>query len=134
MSIRLEEKPFEFEGKTYLLRCNMAVLDTLQDEADGDFGSLMRMTPIKGAAKFLTAMLNDYAEEQGWPERWTENVVRRKVNMAMIQEADVIGLVRRALIPPKAENDTSSGADAPPSPRGEGNAEGIVATPENSGN
>ena len=134
MSIRLEEKPFELEGKTYVLRCNMAVLDALQDAHEGDFGKLFELPVRQCAVEVLTAMLNDYAEEQGWPERWTENVVRRKVNMAMIQEADVIGLVRRALIPPKAENDTSSGADAPPSPRGEGNAEVIVATPENSGN
>ena len=132
MSIRLEETPFEFEGKTYLLRCNMAVLDVLQDGAGGDFGSLMEMPVSKSSVRFLTAMLNDYAEEQDWPERWTEAQVSRRVNLSMIRAADVIGLVTRAIAPP--ETATSSGADAPPSPQGEGRPEGIVATPENSGN
>lgn len=116
MSIRLEEKPFEFEGKTYLLRCNMAVLDTLQDEADGDFGSLMRMTPIKGAAKFLTAMLNDYAEEQGWPERYSVDALKYRVSFAMIQDLDVLGLVTRGVMPLVARQ-----AQTQPAPESRGN-------------
>ena len=36
MSLKLEEIPFKFEGKTYQLRCNMAVLEEVQEENGGD--------------------------------------------------------------------------------------------------
>ena len=63
MSIRLEEKPFELDGKVYMLRCNMAVLDALQDAHGGDFGEVMNLPARQGIVEVLAAMLNDYAED-----------------------------------------------------------------------
>ena len=99
MSLKLEERPFEYEGKTYILRCNMAVLEAVQEDQDGDFASLLELPITKSAVIFLAAMLNDYAEEQGWPERFTPAALRRRVSLAMVKDADVLGIITRGLIP-----------------------------------
>ena len=99
MSLRLEERPFEYEGKTYILRCNMAVLEAVQEDQDGDFASLLGLPATKSAVIFLAAMLNDYAEEQGWPERFTPASLRRRVSLAMVKDADVLGIITRGIIP-----------------------------------
>lgn len=98
MSLRLEERPFEFEGKNYILRCNMAVLEAVQDHYGG-FTEAMTAPVRESSVQFLTAMLNDYADEQGWEERWTYKQVQRRVTAAMVADADIIGMVARAVTP-----------------------------------
>lgn len=112
-SLRLEEVPFELEGKTYMLRCNMAALEEMQEAQGGDFASLLDMPATKSTVIFLAAMLNVYAEEQGWPERWDVNTLKRKVSFAMIQDADVLGLVTRGVLPMVARNAQAAGSAAP---------------------
>lgn len=102
-SLRLEEKPVEFEGRTYVLRCNMAVLDALQEAHSGDFGELMKLEPRAAAPEILAAMLNDYAEDMGWEERWTPRQIAKRVSYAHLVELDVIGLFTRGLVPGSAE-------------------------------
>ena len=102
-SLRLEEKPVEFDGKQYLLRCNMAVLDALQEAHNGDFGELMKLEPRQAAPEILAAMLNDYAEDMGWEERWTRRQIAKRVSYAQLVELDVIGLFTRGLVPGSAE-------------------------------
>lgn len=105
--LRLEEIPFEFNGKTYMLRCNMNVLADVQ-ELYGTIGAaLTGDKPTRSVMEFITAMLNDYAEEQGWPERYTSREVGRKLSPAMLASAQVMGLVTRAMRSAK----TVSGAD-----------------------
>lgn len=99
MSIRLEEKPFELDGKVYMIRCNMAVLDALQDAHGGDFGEVMNLPARQGIVEVLAAMLNDYAEDMGWPERWTANKLKKRFSYAYLIEADIMGLFTRAVIP-----------------------------------
>ena len=105
MSLKLEEIPFKFEGKTYQLRFNMAVLEEVQEENGGDlFEVLTSDNAVRSALVFLTAMLNDYADEQGWPERWTRKQVGRKLQMSYLKDGlipTVMGLVTRSLTPPK---------------------------------
>lgn len=111
MSLKLEEIPFKFEGKTYQLRCNMAVLEEVQEENGGDlFEVLSSENAVRSALVFLTAMLNDYADEQGWPERWTRKQVGRKLPMSYLNDGlipTVMGLVTRSLTPPKEQNKTA---------------------------
>lgn len=105
--LRLEEIPFEFNGKTYLLRCNMNVLADVQ-ELYGTIGAaLTGDKPTRSVLEFLAAMLNDYADEQGWPERYTSREVGRKLSPGMLASAEIMGLVTRAMRPAKAV----SGAD-----------------------
>ena len=119
MSIRLEQKPFELEGKTYILCCNMAVLDALQDAHDGDFGAVLELPVRQCTVEVLAAMLNDYAEEQGWEERWTPQALKRKFVYSYLLEQDIFGMFQRALIPKQT-------GDAEEQPRQQ--------APENAGN
>ncbi len=112
-SLRLEEKPVEFEGRTYILRCNMAVLDALQEAHGGDFAEVMQLSPQQAAPEILAAMLNDYAEDMGWEERWTRRQVAKRVSYAQMLELDVLGLFTRGLVPATAQ-------DAQAQPGGDG--------------
>ena len=100
--IRLEEKPFELEGKRYLLRCNMAVLAGFE-EANGDIQAAMEQPVRAVALTLLQLMLNDYAEEQGWDETWTAGRLKRRVSYAMLMELDLVGMLFRALTPAAKE-------------------------------
>ena len=106
--IRLEEIPFEFCGKTYMLRCNMNVLADVQEVYGGQIMDAVtggRLT--KSLLEFLAAMLNDYAEEMGWPERYTSRNVGRKLSPKDVSTLDIMGMVTRAVAPPSSV----SGAD-----------------------
>lgn len=102
MSIRLEEKPFEYNGKTYVLRCNMAVLDRLQDMYDGDFSKVMSLPASQGMTVILYAMLNDYAEDMGW-EEVDLKAVKKAFSYAYLVEQDILGMFTRAIIPHTTE-------------------------------
>lgn len=79
MGIRLKETPFELDGKTYTLRCNMNVLADVQEACGGSLDSAMRpSTSLKSCLIFLAAMLNDSADENGWPERFTARELGRR--------------------------------------------------------
>ena len=112
-SLRLEEKPVEFEGRTYVLRCNMAVLDALQEAHGGDFAEVMQLSPQQAAPEIFAAMLNDYAEDMGWEERWTRRQIAKRISYAQLLELDVLGLFTRGLVPATAQ-------DAQAQPGGDG--------------
>lgn len=106
--LRLEEIPFEFDGKTYLLRCNMNVLADIQDAHDGNLGAALDPKhATRSVNEILAAMLNDYADEQGWDEHWTAKTVGRKLGFHDSPAKTVLGLFTRALIPPDAEAETA---------------------------
>ena len=96
MRLRIEEQRLEVEGRTYVIRCNMAVLDALE-ETYGDFQAVMALPLREGQAAVLAAMLNDYAEDMGW-------------------DLDIIGMLTRAVTPAnaaaEAQTKTEPGDDA----------------------
>ena len=103
--IRLETMPFQFEGKTYILRCNMNVLADVQAEYGGKIsGALTGENPTKSVLAFTAAMMNDYADEQGWPERFTAKDLGRKLGMNMLPAAKILGLVTRSITPQDQED------------------------------
>lgn len=110
--IRLEEKPFELEGKHYVLRCNMAVLETIE-EAHGDMDGVMALPVRTASLELLRAMLDDYADEQGWEERWTLAQLKRRVSYAMLMELDLVGMMFRAIAPAKPEPKPENGPAEP---------------------
>ena len=125
MSLKLEEVPFEFEGKTYMLRCNMTVLEEIQDAHDGNLGEALDPNrSIRSATEFLTAMLNDYADEQGWPERFTRKQLARKLSFGERLNGtpiynQVMSMVYRAMSPQtsagqQSEKDPETPDDNPP--------------------
>ena len=125
MTIKLEEKPIELGGRTYVLHANMSVLDRVQELHDGDVGKLLA-TPVNQAmAEILSAMLNDWCEDQGWEEEWTVRNVKKYFSAAMLRDLDVIGMFFRAMTPAKAQSEKP--AEAEP-------AKAEETDPENSGN
>ena len=125
--IRLEEIPFELDGKTYLLRCNMNVLADVQEAFGGAIGGALSGESVnRSVMEFLAAMLNDYADEQGWPERFTARQLGRRLPMHAVRQVDIMGLVIRSIRPPDADNqpepvsepDTGAGSDREPDDAG----------------
>lgn len=104
--IRLEEVPFEIDGKTYKLRCNMNVLADVQESFGGDFSAaLSGKNTLKSALTFLAAMLNDYADEMGWPERYTPRDLGRKYKRFDLPVEMVMGVVIRSITPESGEEE-----------------------------
>ena len=113
--IRLEEMPFDFEGKHFLLRCNMNVLADVQEAYGGSIGAaLTEGTPQRSVLEFLAAMMNDYADDKGWPERYTAKRLARRLSPSMVPMTDIMSLVRRAITPPQAEEQASAADTADP--------------------
>lgn len=102
--VKMREVPFELDGKRYKLRCNMNVLADVQEAYDGDFmESLNSRQSMKSVLEFLAAMLNDYADEQGWPERFTAKQLGRKLYQDEIPGVQIMSLVTEAVLPRKRE-------------------------------
>ena len=68
MSIKIPSKVVNIDGVNYTLRCNMAVLDRLQDGQDGDISALMDKPTYQAVFIILKAMLDDYCEDAGLEE------------------------------------------------------------------
>ena len=100
MDIRLKELPFVFDDKDFILRCNMNVLADVQEAFDGDFSSALDgKKSVLSVITFLTAMLNDYADEKGWAERYNVKQVGRMFQPLELRKLreQVMGLVASAL-------------------------------------
>lgn len=96
----MREIPFELDGKRYMLRCNMNVLADVQEEYDGDFmESLNGKKAMKGILVFLAAMLNDFADEMGWPERFTAKQLGRRLHQEEVPGMKIMALVTEAVLP-----------------------------------
>ena len=122
--LRLESMPFEFEGRRYLLRCNMNVLADVQEMNGGEISpALNGKRAHKSALQFLAAMMNDYADEQGWfdpaPETgtpilekpFTPRALGRVMNFADFPFADVMGLVIRSMTTKRGDDEAQPGGD-----------------------
>ena len=109
MDIRQKELPFAFEGRTYKLRCNMAVLADVQEASGGRIStSLSGKAGLKSCLMYLAAMMTDYADEQGWtdgdgmPLAFTWRALGRVLRAEDVPQAEILGLVLDALTPPKS--------------------------------
>lgn len=99
MGIRLEEIPFELNGKEYRLRCNMNVLADVQEQYDGDFiSALDDKRTTRSVLVFLAAMLNDYADEKGWEERYTAKSLGRMLRLNDIPVQKIMRMVVRSVM------------------------------------
>lgn len=113
MSLRLEEKQLEIDGKVYVLRCNMAVLDALE-AAYGSFQAVMDLPMTEGLPALLAAMLNDYAEDMGWEQSWTTRKIKKRYSLAGLLDLGILGMFNRAITP-----ETADAGDAPATDKAE---------------
>ena len=110
MGLQLKTVPFEFDGKVFQLCCNMNVLADVQERFGGDLKAMLSAnTTLTCITAFLTAMLNDYADSQGWPERYTAAQVGRQLDPtpAVMQKRNsmVLDLIYSAIVPQTASAD-----------------------------
>lgn len=120
MDLRLRELPFDYEGRRYLLRCNMNVLADVQEENGGVLSpALDGSRYLKSSLQLLAAMMNDYADEQGWfmpglngeepalAQRFSSRALGRAlVHLEDIPSVQIVQLAIDALTPPgTAESD-----------------------------
>lgn len=110
--VRQKTAEYEYEGKVYNLTCNMNVLADVQEAYDGNLmRALKRVTSLKAALTFLTAMLNDAAEtqdlrdEDGKLLHVTKHELGCKLTLEQTTEAAqmIAGLIVAAM--PEAEKD-----------------------------
>ena len=108
--LRLESLPFEHGGKVYTLRCNMNVLADVQEENGGDISPAFDWRRgMKTVLQFLAAMMNDWADLQGWPERFTARSLGRVLRVEDVPMDKIIRLVLHAMTPPETANAEASG-------------------------
>ena len=120
--IRMEELPFEFDGKLFQLRCNMNVLADVQGVYNGSISeALSGDNPMQSVLEFTAAMLNDYADEKGWPERYTAKDVGRKLTFGDLPMQAIMGLVTRAMTPTKEVSDPDTAETQNSEPETSGN-------------
>ena len=113
MDIRQKSAPFEFDGKVFQLTCNMNVLAEVQEIYDGAISkALVGKGTLRAVNAFLTAMLNDYADSQGWMERYDVKTVGRMLDPTVAamraRNSLVMGLVTAAFAPAAPSEDDNS--------------------------
>ena len=113
ITLRLEEKQIQIGDRTYVLRMNMSVLERIQATCGGEIKDLMHKSLYDGNAITVAAMLNDYAEDQGWEQDWTDRKVKKLFNPAMMKMLDVTGMFFRAMTPETEEGTAKTAADGP---------------------
>lgn len=108
--IRLKEYPFEFEGRSYTLRCNMNVLADVQEAYNGDLTPALSLKgTLHSALEFLAAMLNEDADCRGLfesgelPKRFTAKQLGRKLKREQIPMVEIFSIVTAELTPEAAE-------------------------------
>lgn len=110
--IRLKKEPFEINGKKYNLTCNMNVLADVQERFGGNLlEALSPRNRMKAALEFCAAMLNECADLNGWPERFTAKEVGRKIAADKPGEfvEKIFGLIYAAIAPEEPENPEEPG-------------------------
>lgn len=96
MSLQLERKTVEFDGKSYELVCNMEALELLEDEYGGSMKAVMEDRVEHVSATLFRIMLNCARADRG-EEAVEKRKISRAYSPAMLQEMDVFGMFLRAM-------------------------------------
>ena len=107
MDLRQKEAPFQFRGKEYKLRCNFNVLMDVTEMHDGELPDIFdKSSRLRTMRDYLAAMINDYADEMGWPERVTPKELGRELGADVaVMTSVVLGLVLGALYEQREEGE-----------------------------
>lgn len=106
MYLQPKPLPFEHGGKTYQLYVNMNVLADLQELHGGTIDPLLsRKRTMKNIFETVAAAMNEYAYDQGWPERFTSHDVGKMMTAKRFGEiADrIIEMIFQAVYEPDTE-------------------------------
>lgn len=113
--IRLKTRRLNVGGRDYEITCNMNVLADLQEAHGGSIAEALDVSGrgVRAALEIAAAMLNDAADAQGLPERFTDRSLGRLIPPARIGElSDIVTeLVSAALADPEPDPDGEAGAE-----------------------
>lgn len=108
--IRLKTAKYTVAGREYTLACNMNVLADVQELHRGNLASALNgARAIKVALEFGAAMCNDFADANGWDERYTAKSLGRVLPAGEVRQfVDIMNsLIYSAISPAEdAEGDT----------------------------
>lgn len=108
--LQLREKTIEIDGVIYPLRCNMAVLERLQDgPGKGEIGSLLEQPTYRVIFEILKAMLDDACEDNPDLPEVTMKRLKKLYSPAQLGELGVFRLFSEALaVPTESESDSAA--------------------------
>ena len=114
--IRLMHHSWKFASRDWDLVCNMNVLADVQEAFGGDLSNALSGGTIRTVREFLAAMLNDYADSQGWQIRYTGTELGRRISWEEFQEIQpiVMELVMAALSGPSEDTGDTVTEEADP--------------------
>ena len=100
VSLQLETLPFEIDGHTYPLVCNMNVLEKLQNgPAEGDFGKLLELPSFKLVFEIFLAMVEDACETNPDLPVPDPKKLKRMFNPTQLSKAGLVAMFTRAISP-----------------------------------
>ena len=106
---------FEHGGKIYQLYVNMNVLADLQELHGGTLDPLLsRKRTMKTVFETVAAAMNEYAYDQGWPERFTAKDIGRIMTPKRFSEvsASVVDMIYQAVYEPdEVKSEESAGKE-----------------------
>lgn len=96
MSLQLEHKTVDYNGAPYVLTCNMAALDELQELHGGDMNAVFESPVQPVTAEFFLIMLNRARKKRG-EEPVSRADMAEEYSYAMLEDLDIFGMFIRAL-------------------------------------
>ena len=113
--LQLREKTIEIDGNLYPLRCNMAVLERLQEgPGKGEIGNLLKQPTYKVIFEILKAMLDEACEDDPDLPVVTMRKLKKLYSPAQLGALGVFRLFSEALdVPPEAESESDTAAADP---------------------
>lgn len=105
--IRLKTEQFDYDGRSFTLACNMNVLADVQEAYGGQVLDVLRgKSSTRGILVYLAAMLNDCADSEGWPKRYTAKQLGRSLLPSQLDEivSKIMPLIKISFIPREQEN------------------------------
>lgn len=112
LSLQLEELRIEIDGRAYPLRCNMNVLEKLQNgPGDGELGKLFDVPSFQAVFLIFEAMIEDACEDDpSLPVPDTKRL-RRMFSPAQLAKAGIFRMFTEAVSVSGAEDEENVSAE-----------------------
>ena len=115
VSLQLETVELDINGNVYPLRCNMAVLERLQNgPGEGEIGKLLELPSYQVVFELAAAMIAEACEDDPALPEVTVKQLKKICSPAALARAGVFRLFTEAISPRMPETDSKdivSGAD-----------------------
>lgn len=128
MSLQLETLPLEIDGRVYPLRCNMNVLEKLQNgPGQGEIGNLFQLSSIAAVFEIAAAMIEDACEDDPTLPAVPMTRLKKLFSPAQLARLGIFLMFVRAINPdiPEEKAGAVSGSDTgteqDPAPENSGN-------------